>query len=77
VAQDEPLLGLATTEELMRELIARFTVPIEFLGMKRALVLAEMLGGMDSAERDYRTAGAWSNDADANMLAAIRAEDSY
>lgn len=61
----------------MRELIARFTVPIEFSGIQRALVLAEMLGGMGSADREYRTARPWRNDADANMLAAIRAQDSY
>lgn len=61
--RDKPLLGLATTEELMREVICRFEmsqyVPnsreTHALAVRRALVLAEMLGGMDAPEREYRT----------------------
>jgi hypothetical protein len=57
---DMPLLGLATTEQLMRELITRFVVNcfgnVETLtSIDRALKLAEMLGGMNSFDRDYRT----------------------
>jgi hypothetical protein len=56
--RDEPLLGLATTEELIRELIARFTVPIPTLmDVERALMMAEMLGGLSPDERNYRTVG--------------------
>ena len=63
--REEPLLGLATTEEIMRELICRFEM-IQFVpgstethtaGVHRALVLAEMLGGLDAPTREYRTAG--------------------
>ena len=51
--KDTANLGLATTEEIFRELIARFqnsawTVP-------DALKLAEMLGGLQAQDRDYRT----------------------
>lgn len=58
---DEPLLGLATTEELIRELICRNTVsypfdqPGQFAATRRALILAEMLGGLGAPEREYRT----------------------
>jgi hypothetical protein len=57
----EAKLGLATTEELFRELIARFTVHypnthIESLLMiNRALELSEMLGGLKSVDKEYRT----------------------
>lgn len=62
----EPLLGLATTQQLMRELIVRFTMtqyvnqasgvrPDVARAVDRALVLAEMLGGMNGPEREYRT----------------------
>jgi hypothetical protein len=55
----EPLLGLATTEELMRELIVRFTAKFTIHdvigGVEKALVLAEMLGSLSSTEREYRT----------------------
>ena len=55
---EEPLiqsvqLGLASTEQLLRELITRFTPGI--IGVQRAIVLAEMLGGLDAADREYRT----------------------
>ena len=57
---NEPLLGLATTEDLFRELISRFKMNMygahtKLLDFERALVLAEMLGGMDANEREYRT----------------------
>jgi hypothetical protein len=52
---NEPLLGLATTEELFREIIVRFTVPPTFQGTNNALVLAEMLGGLGALDREYRT----------------------
>jgi hypothetical protein len=61
---NEPLLGLATTEDLMRELISRFKMvqydpDTNMLGLhvavERALVLAEMLGGLSASEREYRT----------------------
>jgi hypothetical protein len=59
----EANLGLATNEEMLRELICRFkmeqyipeskeTVSLAF---DRALVLAEMLGGMDAPTREYWT----------------------
>lgn len=54
---DGPLLGLATTEELFREILARFTTSLSGPGnTQRALVLAEMLGGMPGYDREYRTA---------------------
>lgn len=54
-------LGLATTEELIRELIARFTIgttsnPNDYLAQERALKLAEMVGGMGALDREYKTA---------------------
>lgn len=47
-------LGCATTEELFRELIARCSGN-NICSFTRSLVLAEMLGGLDAQERDYRT----------------------
>ncbi len=58
---EEPLLGLATTEELFRELIARFTVHYPrdvgstLFMINRALTLSEMLGGLSTVEKEYRT----------------------
>lgn len=57
---DGPQLGLATTEELFREVIARLTIndysAVQHqLDVDRALVLAEMLGGLCAVEREYRT----------------------
>lgn len=65
---DSPLLGLATNEELLRELICRFKMTQYenrasgvrtdvVLAVDRALVLAEMLGGMGAPEREYRPVG--------------------
>ena len=65
--QDRPAdarLGLATTEELFRELICRFKMDLYVQGstethhasVERAIVLAEMLGGIDAPTREYRTA---------------------
>jgi hypothetical protein len=54
---NEAQLGLATTEEMMRELICRFKHVSEAninLNIERALVLAEMLGSMGATEREYR-----------------------
>lgn len=53
-------LGMATTEEMMRELIVRFKMNMygehtKMLDFERALVLAEMLGSMSALEREYRT----------------------
>lgn len=59
---DEAKLGLATTEELFRELIARFTIGYIFNDVSslrmfdRALVLSEMMGGLSAPEKEYRTA---------------------
>lgn len=66
---DGPLLGLATTEELFREIIARFTTTglsdtsvifhatgMTHLNVNRALILSEMLGGLGALDREYRTA---------------------
>lgn len=61
VNPQEPYLGLATTEELFRELIARFSVNADrnVIGnlnmVNRALVLAEMLGSLSGPDREYRT----------------------
>ena len=53
---DEPLLGLATTEELFREIITRFAMLGRYPGpVERALVLAEMLGSLSAEDREYRT----------------------
>jgi hypothetical protein len=64
VSDDGPRLGLATTEELYRELICRHRMeggphdsPGRAMGMNRALVLAEQLGGLSSTDREYRTVG--------------------
>jgi hypothetical protein len=65
---DEPHLGLATTEQLFRELIARFegvllidqSSGVSITRMKHiawALQLSEMLGGIDKLTREYRTVG--------------------
>ena len=56
---NEPLLGLADTESLMRELITRFQMNMygehtKMLDFERALVLAEMLGTMGANEREYK-----------------------
>jgi hypothetical protein len=54
---DGPLLGLATTEELFREVIARFTTTwLTSANVQRAVILGEMLGGLGATEREYRTA---------------------
>lgn len=63
--RETALLGLATTEELMRELICRFkmTQYDHLSGVRadvvravdRALALSEMLGGLNGPEREYRT----------------------
>lgn len=47
--QNEAYLGLATTEELLRELIARFSLN------HNAVILAEMVGGLSMTEKEYRT----------------------
>ncbi len=58
---DSANLGLASTEEMFRELISRFTVhhphssETQHASTNRALVLAEMLGGLDAITREYRT----------------------
>jgi hypothetical protein len=52
----EANLGLATTEELFREIITRFAMLGRYPGpVERALVLAEMLGGLSATDREYRT----------------------
>jgi hypothetical protein len=66
MAEDGPLLGLATTEELMRELMARFTITLGYGHTHRALVIAEMLGGLDAADKEYRTVRPHRNDADSD-----------
>jgi hypothetical protein len=54
---DGPLLGLATTEELFREIIARLmTGGWENGHWARTVILAEMLGGLSMNDREYRTA---------------------
>ena len=59
--QDEALLGLASNEDLFRELICRFKLAgamsnvSSLMNVERAVALAEMLGGMDAGEREYRT----------------------
>jgi hypothetical protein len=54
---EEPMLGLATTEELFRELIARFTgtPSAYYANVDRVAKLAEMMGGLNAPEREYRT----------------------
>lgn len=58
---DNANLGLATTEELFRELITRFTIHHTHSAMSqttmiiRATTLAEMLGGLESFDKEYRT----------------------
>jgi len=60
-------LGLASTEELFRELICRFEMtqydpgvlnPESVAAVRRAIQLAEMLGGLDGPTRNYRTVDA-------------------
>lgn len=52
----QPNLGLASTEMLFRELIARLVTPTPTLrGVQRALVLAEMLGNLDAQDGEYQT----------------------
>lgn len=54
-------LGEASTEELMRELIARDRTSViqstfdAYTRVRRVEVLAEMLGSMNSPTREYRT----------------------
>jgi hypothetical protein len=54
-------LGLASTEDLFRELICRFVIPASggnvtaLTKINRALHLAEMLGELRATEREYRT----------------------
>jgi hypothetical protein len=60
VTAQEAHLGLATTEELFREIIARFSnwpsgSVEEWAGHRNALVLAEMLGTLGAVVREYRT----------------------
>jgi hypothetical protein len=64
LGKSEALLGLATNEDMLRELICRFkmtqysphgTNTAVHRAVDRALVLSEMLGGMDAPEREYRT----------------------
>lgn len=55
-----PNLGLATTEQLFREIIARFTIPhfrdeTSALKVNCALVLSEMLGSLSVFDKEYRT----------------------
>lgn len=57
---DSAMLGLATTEELVRELICRFKLNMlgthtNLLDIERALTLAELLGSLSKPEREYRT----------------------
>jgi len=52
---DCPLLGLATSEELIRELIVRFKINGDPGDVDRALMLAEMVGQMSAPSREYRT----------------------
>lgn len=48
-------LGCATTEELIRELIARFITHENSYLANRAVILAELLGGLNATDREYRT----------------------
>lgn len=62
LTKQEPMLGLASTEELMRELIARWKISAiagesTYANVDNALTLAEMLGRMDAETREYRTVG--------------------
>lgn len=58
---EKPMLGFATNEDLMRELIARFSIDAissnlnAFGQINRIVILSEMLGGMDATNREYRT----------------------
>jgi hypothetical protein len=59
----EAHLGLASNEELLRELITRFRMEqytdsisvSAYAAVDRALALSEMLGSMGAPEREYRT----------------------
>lgn len=59
----EANLGLATTEELFRELIARFTFDgtrgdiTATLKINCAITLAEMLGALSVFDKEYKTVG--------------------
>jgi hypothetical protein len=62
VQEKTVLFGLATTEDLMQELIARFTVASlvdddfhSSVNYLRASTLWNILWGMDSSTRNYRT----------------------
>jgi hypothetical protein len=60
IMTDKASLGLASTEELFRELICRFTVALpndirQARMVNRGLILAEMLGGLDEVDKEYRT----------------------
>lgn len=66
IMSEQAKLGLATTEELFRELICRFKmtqysntstgIRIDVVqSVDRALELSEMLGGLAGYEREYRT----------------------
>jgi hypothetical protein len=54
-------LGLGSNEELIRELITRFSLQASqtsvdsYINIVRATKLAEMLGSMDSMTKEYRT----------------------
>jgi hypothetical protein len=54
-------LGLATTEEMLRELICRFKLDGCYASngsiraIERALTLSELLGGLDGPTREYKT----------------------
>ena len=60
---DEPHLGLATTEELINEIISRITTDScttnasPLTAIERVRVLAYLLGSMTPQEREYRTIG--------------------
>jgi hypothetical protein len=53
--QPEPLLGYATTEQLLEELIARFTTTLSYAGVGRAIALARIEGSLAKVELEYRT----------------------
>jgi hypothetical protein len=62
MAAEEAQLGLASTEQMLRELICRFKITAtcqpsvsSLMEVEWALTLAEMLGQMDAPTREYRT----------------------
>jgi len=65
VNPQEPYLGLATTEELFRELIARFSMSYDRMAMDalenvaRVAKLAEMLGGLSGPDKEYKTVNSY------------------